>query len=219
MSKKQEASRGYRIIYALLAWLVGILFNIKVVGAENEPDDAGCLVCANHVSATDPIVICYAFRKNQVHMMAKKELFKVPLLSGLIKMLGAFPVDRGGVGVGALKKSIAMIKEGKHVGVFPQGHRYVGVDPRETPVKKGVGLIAARAECDVIPVYVARKNNKFLLFRRTRVIIGKRIEWEELEGLDHEALTKFVFDRICDIGEEDARNLQARKSEKHRKHK
>ena len=104
-----RGSRAYRIIYALLSGAVGLIFRIKVVNAAKEPDEGGYVVCANHISATDPIIICYAFRKHQVHFMAKKELFKIPVLSGLIRMLGAFPIDRTGNDVGAIKNAVRKI--------------------------------------------------------------------------------------------------------------
>ena len=106
---KGQKSKFFRVMYALFSGVVKVLFNIRVVNPEKEPDEGGCLICANHVSAADAVVICYAFRKNQAHFMAKKELFKIPLLSGLIKLLGAFPVDRKGSDVSAIKKAIATV--------------------------------------------------------------------------------------------------------------
>ena len=199
--QKKTGSRAYRIIYAILAGIIGVIFNYKIINKEKEPDKSGFIVCANHVSATDAIALCYAFKKNQVHFMAKKELFKIPLLSGLIKLLGAFPVDRKGSDVGAIKKAIATVKEGKSVGIFPQGHRYPKVDPRSTPIKNGSGLIISRAECDVVPVYILRKKNTFRLFKKTYVIIGDKIDFATLKGKDNAEITNIVFDAICTIGE------------------
>ena len=198
---KGQKSKFFRVMYTLFAGVVKVFLNIKVVNPEKEPDEGGCLICANHVSAADAVVICYAFRKNQAHFMAKKELFKIPLLSGLIKLLGAFPVDRKGSDVGAIKKAIATVKEGKSVGIFPQGHRYPKVDPRSTPIKNGAGLIISRAECDVVPVYILRKKNTFRLFKKTYVIIGDKIEFSSLAGKDNAEITSTVFDAICTIGE------------------
>ncbi len=197
---KPDENKFYKVMYKLFAGIIGFLFNIKVIDGDKEPDKGGFMVCANHVSASDPVVICYAFRKNQACFMAKKELFKVPVVGQLVKMLGAFPIDRKGGDISAIKKAISMLKEGKSVGIFPQGHRYPGVDPATTEIKNGTGLIARRAECDVLPVYIARKDNKFRLFRRTYVIIGDLIPRAELEGLDNTELTKFVFDRVCEMG-------------------
>lgn len=204
---KKSGSRLYRTVYPILAWFVGIIFNIRVIGGENEPEKSGFMVCANHTSATDPIVLCYAFNHHQVRFMAKKEIFKVPLVSQIVRLLGAFPVDRGGGDVGAIKKSVAMLKDGESMGIFPQGHRYPVVNPRETATKNGAALICTKVGCDVVPVYIARKGNKHRLFRRTYVIIGQVIPFSELEynsdaSGEYHRITEIIFDRICTIGEE-----------------
>ena len=205
--KKKGGSRAYRIIYTLLAGIVGLIFNYKVIGREKERDEGGYVVCGNHVHATDPIALCYAFRKNQVYFMAKKELFEIPLLAPLIRLLGAFPIDRGGNDVGAIKGAVNLVEEGKCLGIFPQGHRYPGVDPRTTRTKNGMALIATRAGADIVPVYIWRKKNKFRLFRRTYIIIGDTIPFASL-GFDPNAsgeyarITGIVFDKICTLGEE-----------------
>ncbi len=202
MKKKKQSSTFFRVCYAIFAWAIKIIFRIKVIHPENEPDEGGYLICANHESATDAVMLCYAFRKNQAMLMAKKELFKIPVLAQLIKLLGAFPVDRSGGDVSAIKRAISLIKEGKCVGMFPQGHRYPGVDHRETKVKKGAGLIVSRAECGVVPVYILRKGHKPGLFKRTYVIIGEKLEYSDIAEGDYEAITQRIFSRICDIGDQ-----------------
>ena len=223
MSKKNKikkgGSRAYRIIYAIFAGIVSFIFNYKVINPEKEPDKGGCIVCANHVSATDAIALCYAFKKNQVYFMAKKELFKVPVLAPLIRLLGAFPIDRGGNDVGAVKTAIGLVSEGKTLGIFPQGHRYPGEDPRGTRTKNGMALIATKAEADIVPAYIWRKNNRFKLFRRTYIVLGDIIPYESL-GYDPEAsgeyarITSIAFDRICSIGEEFERSREEAKKAK-----
>lgn len=205
MSKKSESSRVYRVIYAIFSGIVGFVLRIKVINQQNEPVEGGFLVCANHTSATDAVVIPYAFRRHQIRFMAKKELFKIPLLAQLIKVLGAFPIDRKGNDVGAIRKAVEFLKEGKSVGIFPQGHRYPEVDPSTTPTKNGAALIFTRAEADVVPVYIWRKNNKFKLFRRTYVIIGEKIPFSEMnyssdEAGEYKRLTELVFERVCALG-------------------
>jgi 1-acyl-sn-glycerol-3-phosphate acyltransferase len=54
------------VIYFLLSGIIGLIFRIKIVNPENEPDEGGFVVCANHISATDPIMLSYAFRNHQV---------------------------------------------------------------------------------------------------------------------------------------------------------
>ncbi len=209
MTSRKNDSRGsafFRFAHAVLSGGIKLLFNVRIVNPENEPDEGRYVVCANHVSATDPVVICYAFKKHQVHYMAKKELFKIPILSSLLRMLGAFPIDRGGSDVGAIKTAVSIVEDGRCLGIFPQGHRYPGADPRGTKTKNGAALVAAKTSAAVVPVYLWRKNNKMKLFGRTYVIIGEKIPFEDFcydkeESGAYAKITDKVFDRICTLGE------------------
>ena len=53
---------------------------------QNEPDasEGPYIICANHTVFSDPIFLCGAMRKQQPHFMAKKELFKIPVLGWLL---------------------------------------------------------------------------------------------------------------------------------------
>lgn len=224
MSKKEKkikkrdpkGSKFFRTFRVLFSWAVGLIFRIKVVNKQNEPEEGGYVVCANHISATDPIMLCYAFRKHQVCFMAKKELFSVPVLAPLIRMLGAFPVDRGGSDVGAIKNAVSIVEDGCCLGIFPQGHRYPGEDPRKTSTKNGAALISVRAGAPVVPVYIWRKGKKGGVFRRTYVVIGEKIPFESF-GYDREAtgeynrITSAVFDRVCTLGEDFEASLGEKK--------
>ena len=223
-NKTRQTSTIYRIVYALFAKFVSCWFRIRVIGQENEPEEGGFLVCGNHTAASDAVVVAYAFRKHQVRLMAKKELFKIPIVAPLIRMLGAFPVDRSGKDVGAIKGAVELLKEGKCMGMFPQGHRYPGEDPRNTPVKNGAALICARTCADVVPVYIARKNNTPKMFRRTYIIIGEKIPFESF-GYDPDGsgeyarITNMIFDRICTLGEGFDPEAYNQKSKKNRNKK
>ena len=217
---KKGGTRTYRVVYWFFAGIVGFIFNYKVLNRNRERDEGGYIVCGNHVSATDAIALCYAFRKNQIKFMAKKELFKVPVLAPLIKVLGAFPIDRGGNDVGAIKKAVGIVKEGGCLGIFPQGHRYPGEDPRGTKTKNGMALIATKTGADIVPVYIWRKKNRFKLFRRTYIIIGETIKYEDLAynseaSGEYARITDIVFDKICTLGE----NFEAERAEKKNRRK
>ena len=65
-------------------------YRMKVTGGENEPLNVPCIICANHLSNQD-VVILGASVKRQVRFFAKAELFRIPLLGPLITALGSFP--------------------------------------------------------------------------------------------------------------------------------
>ena len=201
-------SKAYINIKKWLAAPVRFLFRIKGHNVENEPDecDGPYVVISNHIANIDPVSICAVIDKQQPHFMAKKELFKVPLLNKLVAALGAYPVDRKKADVGAIKKTIAMLEEGKCIGIFPQGHRRKGVNPRETEVKPGVGMIVTRAKVTVLPCFIKTKKRKFTPFCRIDVYVGKPIRFEEL-NYDPEAkgenirISQYLFDKVCELGE------------------
>lgn len=201
-------SKAYINIKKWLAKPVIFLFRIHAHSSENEPreEDGPYIIAANHISNADPIFLCAATDFQQPHFMAKKELFKVPLLNKLVTALGAYPVDRKGADVGAIRKTIKMLEEGKCIGIFPQGHRNKGVDPRETEVKSGLGMIAAKSGATVLPCFIKMKKRRWAPFRRVDVYIGKPIRPEEInydpEGKgEYVRISQMVFDRICEIGE------------------
>lgn len=199
----------YRVFHGLLRKPFAWVLRLHVHGAENEPD-ADCgpyIICGNHTVFADPIFLCVATKKQQPHFMAKRELFKVPLLGWLVRALGAFPVDRGSGDVSAIKKSIALLEQGKSLGIFPQGHRYVGVNPRETEARHGIGMIASRTHATILPCYLCMPDYKYKFGRRLDIVIGKPILYEEyaagLSGTaEYVAITQKVFDRICTLGEQ-----------------
>ena len=91
-------SRTYKVMRFLLAWLFRIIFLVIPHGRKNEPklSEGPYLLCSNHMSAIDPIMICDVVSRQQPRFMAKKELFGIPLLGRLITALGAFPETAAG---------------------------------------------------------------------------------------------------------------------------
>lgn len=188
-------------------WLGGLalkLFRVKIINKEKEPQGVPFIVCCNHTSALDVAVISSALNA-QVRYLSKKEVFRVPLLAQFAKAMGAIPVDRGGNDVSAVKKSIEILKGGECMGIFPQGTRQKKKDPRTTPTKNGIGMIASRSGVGILPVCIKTKKNKLSFFKKTEFIIGDYIPPEALEfsylgGKErYDAITSLAFGKVCDM--------------------
>ena len=191
----------YQNIYNLLARPLRALFRVQVTGVGNLPQDKGGILCANHTSMLDVLIISAGLNR-QVRYMAKKELFKVPVLGSLITALGAYPLDRGGADVASIRQTIRLLEEGQLIGIFPQGTRQPGVDPKTTPVKHGVGMIAYHAKCDVVPVYIQTKKNKARFFHKTHLLVGVPIPFADLAfekgGMqEYKDATEKIFSAVC----------------------
>ena len=90
--------------------------------------------------------------------------------------------------------------------IFPQGHRYPGVNPLTTPKKNGAALIAYHSGCDVLPVCINVKKNKYAPFRRVEIVYGKVIKGSELGfqnggSEEYRCATDLVFNRIAELGD------------------
>ena len=204
---KKRPNRFYRFIKRFFGGLFILLYRIKVVNRDKEIFDKPFIVCANHTSLMDVVVMVIAM-KNQIRFMAKKEIFSVPVLNWFAKSMGAFPVDRKKGDIAAIKTTLALLGDGECVGVFPQGTRRPYENPRETEIKDGVGMLASRAGVGIVPIFIKNKSNKLKLFRRNTVIIGDYIPPSELEfdGLHgkekYRKIAEYAFDKACALGEE-----------------
>ena len=194
----------YRKSYRATAGFFRWFYKLKVIGAENVPAEGGVILAPNHTTDVDVIVVAAAVTR-QVRYMAKAELFGVPLLGRLISKLGAFPVNRGKNDVAAVKTTISLLKGGEAVGLFPQGTRHPGEDPRETKVLGGVAMIASHAGVPVVPTLILTKKMKVHAFRKTCVIFGKPVTPEEIAALSGEGGTGYraaaeaIFARVTGL--------------------
>ena len=202
--KRLSRRNGYMQLHRILAPLIRFFQRIKVTGVENIPKEGGFILCSNHIAIRD-VILLGASSPRQLRFMAKKEIFKVPLLGGLVAWLGAIKLDRSGGDIGALKAAVKQVERGSIVAIFPQGHRYPGVDPTTTPKKNGAALIAYRSGADVIPACIKTKKNKYTFMCKKEIVFGKPIKYESLGfskggNAEYEKATDVVFAEIAKLG-------------------
>lgn len=177
------------------------LFGIKVIGRENIPRIGGFIMASNHVSYYDPPLVG-SWSTRQMAFLAKKELFSNWLFSFVLHRVNALPVSRGGVDRAALRQSVQTIQSGLGLVFFPEGTRSRSdqfLEPRA-----GMGMVASKAGCPVIPTYLHGPNKLkdcFLRRERMAVIYGEPLtgEWISSCGADKEGYSKIVstiMDRI-----------------------
>ncbi|WP_053363973.1 lysophospholipid acyltransferase family protein [Bacillus sp. FJAT-27251] len=150
------------------------LYRVEATGRENIPAEGGVLLCSNHIDNLDPILVGM-MAPRPVYFMAKEELFKVPVLGKLVPHLNAFPVKRGMSDREALRKGLAILKEGKVLGLFPEGTR-----SKTGELGKGLagaGFFALRTDAQIVPCAVI---GPYKPFRKVRVVYGKPIDFTEL---------------------------------------
>lgn len=161
-------NKFYTAMWKLLRPLVLLLHPLEIQGKENLPDEP-VLICANHSSWWDPVLLVCALACDfPLRIMAKEQLFKIPIVGGFIRRMGAFPVDRGNSDIGAIKNSIKSLKEGFSLLLFPEGTR-VKKGQNVRP-KGGATMIAIRAGVKLLPVFIGTTKR---LFHKIPLVIGK----------------------------------------------
>jgi 1-acyl-sn-glycerol-3-phosphate acyltransferase len=145
----------YRIIYCFVQGLVNIfLFPfvwVRTKGKKNLPKKGAFLLCSNHRSNLDPVLLALRSPRN-FHYMAKEELFRTPGFAQLIKFLGAFPVSRGKDDQKALRTAMNFLRDGQAVLMFPEGTR--SKTGKLGSGKSGAALIASHTKVPVIPTAI-----------------------------------------------------------------
>lgn len=161
----------YGFLKGILPTMFRIIYRAEVHGQENVPKEGGAIIAANHISLWDPPFVG-AFCPRRVSFMAKKELFENSVFSSIITSLGAFPVNRGAADRNAIKTALAVLSEGKCLGLFPEGTRSKSGKLGEP--EAGIGLIAYKANVPIVPVAITGTNGKGL-FPKFTIRFGKPI--------------------------------------------
>lgn len=157
----------YRRVHWLLAPLVRLIFPLDVRGREYLAEGA-VVLCPNHSSALDPILLACALRYDMpLRIMAKKQLMDIPVLGWFLGKMGAFGVDRGNSDIGAIKTSIRCLRDGWKLMIFPEGTRVK--EGEEAAAKGGAAMIAIRSGVSMQPVYITTKKR---VFRKNKIVFG-----------------------------------------------
>lgn len=201
MSKPSEFRKS--VVYESTRWITGFVLRLfmgyRVEGRENWPED-GALVCSNHQSYIDPIVVGLAYR-GRLCYLARESLFRSWAFRWLIESLEAIPIKRDGMGIGGLKEALRRLKRQQKVLIFPEGTRTF--DGEIQPFQPGFLAIARRGKVPLVPIamdgayHVWPRNRSFPRLSRIRVCIGKPFSAEEIANRTDEALMAELFERIA----------------------
>lgn len=175
-----------------------VLYRIEIKGTEHFPKEGGVLLCSNHISNLDPPTVGVATPR-PVHFMAKAELFEKSGIKKLLTTLNAFPVKRGMSDREALRTGLRLLKEGKVVGLFPEGTRNQSGELGKGLA--GAGFFALRSEAYVVPCAII---GPYRPFKKLRIVFGKPIDFSKLrqEKSSADEATKLIMNEIQNLLDE-----------------
>ncbi|MBN9653093.1 1-acyl-sn-glycerol-3-phosphate acyltransferase [Halobacillus sp. GSS1] len=180
----------YKLGKALCSIILYPMYRIKIVGKKNIPAEGPVIICSNHISNMDPPVVGITSSRN-IYFLAKEELFKNPVIGGILKKVHAFPIKRGMRDRNALRKGLDILKEGHALGLFPEGTRQ-----KNGEIGKGLagaGFFALRSEAAIVPCAIIGPYKRF---KRLKVVYGEPIDMTEYR--EQKASAQVVTDRIME---------------------
>ena len=144
----------------------------NVEGRENVPKTGGAILVSNHLNNADPCIIPGALNR-RIITMAKKEMFKWPVISLLFRFIGAFPVDRQGADLAALREAQHVVDDGLLLLMFPEGTR--SKDRQLHQGFPGTALVAYRTGAPIIPIAITGTEHLPWPWLFFRPFIGPRV--------------------------------------------
>lgn len=199
----------YRFILFLAWCFFKIFYRLKIYGLEHF-HKGSAIIAPNHASYFDPPITAVSWPE-EVHFLAKEELFEPFLFGHFIRALNSHPVS-GDVGdISVFKQILKLLKNGRQVVLFPEGKRTE--DGTFGEIKPGIGMLMMRAHAAIIPTYIHgafkiwNRHQKLpkLFGKRLTCVFGTPIHWESFAHLQkreaHEAIAKKLEKALRELKE------------------
>jgi 1-acyl-sn-glycerol-3-phosphate acyltransferase len=171
----QFANRAAALLMKLL---FGCVARVRVLGSENVNRSGGFLLAANHISHFDPFVISSVVRR-KIDWMAMAEFFRFTVVRFLLRAVDAFPADRDRADRKTIRTAIERLKDGRVVGLFPEGGIRDGARSllESAPLRPGASTLAHIAGVPILPCVILGSDRlystkRWLPLRRTPIWIA-----------------------------------------------
>ena len=128
--------------------------SVRVLHLERAERGKSVVVAANHESFCD-ILVLLATLPMQVRFLAKRSVFRVPVLGWSIAAAGFVPVDRGDRARGAATVGTALqrLEGGRSLVIFPEETRTRNGEL--LPFKRGAAHLALKSGLPLLPIGIA----------------------------------------------------------------
>ncbi len=137
-----------------VSWLlVGLLYRIRIDGADRVPEDGPALIVCNHVSYMDALIVMGAV-KRPVRFVMYHRIFDIPVLKWVFRTARCIPIAPASENADLRERAFAEVEAalaaGEVVGIFPEGA--LSADGQIAPFRPGVERILATRPVPVLPL-------------------------------------------------------------------
>ena len=188
---------------SIIGFLLKLLTQTEFIGVENIPPEGGVLIACNHMSRLDIPVLFITPNRPEITALVTTKYLKYPLLRWFIVTTEGIWLDRDTADFSAFRKAVEALKQGKALGIAPEGTRSQTAKLIEG--KPGTALLALRTGVPIVPVAIVGTEDgmsKLLRLKRPRITAeyGKPIIPPKLDRSNREGqLQNLTVEVMCRI--------------------
>src|SRR6185437_1030413 len=174
------------IVFALsrlINWFWRLVSRIDVQGIENLPPDRAYLLCSNHQSFLDPVILLsmLPYRAlNRMFAVGTSEIFGSGLMRQIARLLKVVVVDPDSNLVPAMRAGAYGLRNGLALVLYPEGERSIDGTPRT--FKKGAAILSTHLQVPIVPVAIDGfyeawpRNQRLQKFAPLKIRIGNPLQ-------------------------------------------
>lgn len=215
----RASSGGWQlwILHIIARFHTTFFFRQRIAAECPLPAHGGALILANHRSPVDPMLMFSSsqLKRDGLHLRPVEFLTAVEYcdlggpLGFITRHMDVIPVARSGRDMGPVKEALRRIRNGRLVGVFPEGR--INTDSGLLPGNPGVAWLALHSQAPVYPVFLhdapqgKSMVEPFVTFCRVDVSFGDPVDLTDYYGrrinqplLDE--VTELLMTRLASLG-------------------
>ncbi|HET8826523.1 MAG TPA: AMP-binding protein [Terriglobales bacterium] len=182
-----------------ISWWWRLVSRVDVQGMENLPHNGAYLLCSNHQSFLDPIILMSLLPYGALkHMFAvgTSEIFGSGFMRQVARMLKVVVVDPDANLVPAIRSGAYGLRHGLALVLYPEGERSIDGTPRI--FKKGAAILSTHLQVPIVPVAIEGfydawpRNQRFQKFAPLKIKIGKPLQLPPESQASEETYAKYT---------------------------
>jgi long-chain acyl-CoA synthetase len=171
------------LVSRIVKWPWLLSSRLHVEGIENLPQEGAYLICSNHQSFLDPVILLSVLPYRALKRMfavGTSEIFTSGFMLQLARLLKVVVVDPDANLVPAMRAGAYGLRNGLALVLYPEGERSIDGTPRI--FKKGAAILSTHLQVPIVPVAIDGfydawpRNQGFQGFAPLKIKIGKPLQ-------------------------------------------
>lgn len=145
-------------------WFMKLLYRARVIHPERIPERGGALLVCNHVTYADALFLMMICPR-PVRFIVAEEFTVTRMLGWILEIFNSLPISSKNPR-DAIRNAAIGIEQGDLICIFPEGQ--LTRTGCLTPIRRGMEMIARRANAPIIPIYMDGLWGSIFSYYRSR---------------------------------------------------